>query len=139
MSGSTPTRVSMTADDFFTGMIAALAIKGERSISIREDRFDRAMELAYRELLRRAEKEALDVEFRIRRHPLHGDSQTIRACLSSAIQNDLVSLDNPEYQDLRIKIDANDARRVFEWLPGSEELFSDLADELLTSFSNVHT
>lgn len=125
----------VTADAFFAGVIAGLSVKNRRSVSIATGRFDRAMQRAAERLQERADEYGLEVDFRIRPHPIHGTSSTVRECLSAAVQSDIISLDNPEYQDLRIKVDADEADAMFKWLPGDRDLYMDLATEFLAAYA----
>ncbi len=125
----------LTSDDFFTGLFAALAMKGHRVLTLRGERFDQAIEQVTRELLARAENDEIDVRFRVRLHPIHGDSQTVRDALASAAQRELISFDNPEYQDIRLKIGPCDAKAFLQGLPGGEVLFGALAEKFLTTYA----
>lgn len=126
----------VTADDFFTGLFAALALKGSSVISARERRLDRALALTFEEFLGRAAGEKLDVQFRIRLHPFHQDSLTVRNEICHAAQRDLISLDNPEYQEIRLKLTKDDAEEILATFP-SRELFLTIADKFLDSYETV--
>jgi hypothetical protein len=69
---------ALTADEFFMGLFSALATRGRPAISIRMDRFDRILAHVFEELQRNADEENIDLRFRIRPHPIHGDSPTVR-------------------------------------------------------------
>lgn len=124
----------LTADDFFTGFLAALARRGHPTLSLRKDRFDKAVAHAFDHLLSNASKNNLNLRFRIRLHPYHQDSQTLRDAITSAVQRDLISLDNPEYQDLRLKIAPDDADFYLKDLPGGEDLYLSLVDRFLDHY-----
>jgi hypothetical protein len=124
----------MTSDDFFTGLFAALALRGHHVLTLRAERFDQAIESIVDELMKKARANDIDVRFRVRLHPIHGDSQTVRDALASAAQRDLISFDNPEYQDIRLRIGANDAKAFLDTLPGGVPLFDDLAIKFLRSY-----
>lgn len=124
----------LTADDFFTGLFAALALKGRNTFSLRSTRFDEAVAKAYAELRARAEGVGLNVRFRILLHPVYGDSSTVRDSVTRAAQRDLISFDNPEYQDIRLKLDPGSAELFLARLPVGPELYSDLADHFLVAY-----
>ena len=128
-------RQRLTSDDFFTGLFSALALKGCRTLTIRSQRFDRAIAGIVDALMTRAPAQGIDVRFRVRLHPVHGDSETIRDSITLAAQRDLISLDNPEYQDVRLKVTPEDANAFLAQLPGGVELFGQIADEFLHSYS----
>jgi hypothetical protein len=127
----------LTADDFFTGLLAALAYRGRKVISIRNERFDAILADVFADLLSKASDEGLDVRFRIRPHFIHGDSVTVRDAVAAATQADLISLDNPEYQDIRFKIGRDDAEFFLERLPASKDFFLNLADSFLEHYDDV--
>ena len=128
----------MTADDFFTGLFAALAVRGSDFFSIRNERFDAALAETFANDLRpMADAEDIELDFRIRLHPIHGDSLTVRDGISNAAQRDLISLDNPEYQDIRLKLTPKDAEPILEQLPASRELFIRVADAFLLKYDLV--
>ena len=124
----------LTADDFFTGFLAALALRGRATLSLRKDRFDKAVAHTFSLLLSIASENNLNLRFRIRLHPYHQDSQTLRDAITSAVQRDLISLDNPEYQDLRLKIAPNDAEFYLRDLPGGQDLYLSLVDRFLDHY-----
>ena len=118
----------VTADDFFTGLLAGLA-QGETQVwSLRGSRFDAAVALAFDVFSEMAPLSNLDVMFRIRTHKMHGDSVVVRDSLYSAAQRDLVSLDNPEFQTVRLKIGRSDGSQLLEHVPGGPHVFSKIAD-----------
>jgi len=125
------TRLSF--DSFFTGLIAALVYRGRRAVSIRGDRFDRTIADVVAHL-REQYGDEVDLRFRVRPHYVHGYSTTVRDAIASATQADLISLDNPEYQDMRFKIDRDDAEDLLDRLPLGREAFLELADEFLRAY-----
>jgi len=124
----------ITIDDFFTGLFAALAAKRYSTISLRRDRLDRALDSVFKDLFEHAGEKDLDLRFRIRIHPTHQDSITVRNGIYNAVQRDLISLDNPEYQDIRLRIQQDEAVAVLERLPGGRTLYDDLADSFLKQY-----
>lgn len=124
----------MTADDFFAGLFAALASRGLTTFSIRVDQFDPVVKGVFDRLAERAEAEDVQLRFRIKPHPIHHDSLTIQNALARAAQRDLISFDNPEYQDIRIKLAEEEARRILEGLPGGAALYTGLAEEFVCAY-----
>lgn len=128
-----PSRI--TADDFFAGLFAALAKRGENTLSIRVDQFDPVIKSVFDFLAEKAEDEDVQLRFRIKPHPIHRDSLTIQGALARAAQRDLISFDNPEYQDIRIKLGSDEARRILEGLPGAPDLYDRLADRFVSGYA----
>lgn len=127
-------RNSMTLDDFFTGFVAGLAARGVKVVSIRGERFHKAMEDVFHTLEQEADASGLRLKFVIHRNEVHGDSPDVREALAKGVQRDLVSLDNPEYQDMRLKITSQAAGAYFKRLPGSAELYIQLADSFIANY-----
>ena len=127
----------LTADDFFMGLFAALAYKGLNYISIRDERFDKSMAEVFSKLEALAPEKGLDIRFRVRLHEFHNDSITTRNAIYSAAQNGMISLDNPEYQDIRFRIGRGQADEILEIIPGGKELFLKLAEEFVRQYNLV--
>jgi hypothetical protein len=125
------TNRSLYLPDFMTGIIAALAINRIPSLSLRGNRLDIAFDRLSRDIDNEAQKENLDVKFRIRVHPIHHDSTQHQQALYEAAQRDLISLDNPEFQRIRLKLSAEDALPYLEGLPGSPGMYQRLASLLV--------
>jgi hypothetical protein len=125
----------MTADDFFAGLFAALAKRGLTTFSIRVDQFDPVVKGVFDHLAQHAAEDDIQLRFRIKPHPVHRDSLTIQSALARAAQRDLISFDNPEYQDIRIKLAADEALRILDGLPGRPELYDELAEEFVEAYS----
>jgi len=125
----------ITADDFFAGLFAALAARGENTLSIRVDQFDPVIKGVFDFLAENADQEDIQLRFRIQPHPIHRDSLTIQGALARAAQRDLISFDNPEYQDIRIKLNAEEARRILVGLPGAPDLYERLAERFVGEYA----
>lgn len=124
----------ITVDDFITGLVAAFADRDVSSVSIRSPEFYRAIERVFSHLEREAAGEGLEVRFLVALDPVYEDSPVVRDAISGAVQRDLVSLDNPEYQDMRLKIGRDEAALFLERVPGTPELFRALADEFMADY-----
>jgi hypothetical protein len=134
MIATTFSRIS--ADDFFTGFFAALAVKRCKTVSRRGLAFDRALAETFAEFQKRAAEKDIDLGFRIRLNPVHGDSVAVRDGIATAARRDLVSLDNPIYQNIRLKLSEDEGHELLARLPGGEPLFSGLAESFLDHYEN---
>lgn len=121
----------VTADNFVTGIFGVLAKRGYTKVSIRTDMLDEAMAKAFTRLAERAKASDLDLRFRVNRD-LYGTSPVIRTAISRAAQRDLISLDNPEYQDIRFT--ANARSLDLDHLPGGSAMYKELADVFIASY-----
>ena len=54
--------------------------------------------------------------------------------ISKTAQRDLISLANPEFVDIEIKLSNGGAQSVLSALPGGAGLFSELADYFVTQY-----
>jgi hypothetical protein len=121
----------MEADDFVKGLFAALVLKGHSKISIRPEEFDQALAPVFSKLYSVAPEKDIDLHFRIKLHDFHGDSITARNAVYSTVQRGLVSLDNPEFQDITFKFNKERAEKILQRVPGGRQLFIDLSNEFL--------
>jgi hypothetical protein len=125
----------LTENDFFQGLVATLAIRGVRKISIRTQNFDPVLAAVFQRLDERAGDFGVEPDFDIIPDRIHGDSLTVRDVLASAAADGLISFDNPEYQDIEIKIGPNGG----ELLLGQDLLeLRPLFDELATVFLEAY-
>jgi len=123
---------TVNIDDFVTGVLAACAVLGQKTLTLRDERLDRGAERAYTALKTESAARGLKLSFRIKRHPIHRDSLALRDAVFAAAQRGLVSLDNPIFTDVRLKIEKDSAEELFEHLPGTRDLYFQLAKELLS-------
>ena len=133
----TPTETPLYISDFITGVLAALALKNLAPVSLRGNRLDQAFGRLYEDLKREANEEGFSLRFRIVPHQLHGNSETLHQALYDAAKRDLISLDNPEFQDLRLKIQPDEAMYYFNTITGKPEMYKKLADMFLKHYREV--
>jgi alkanesulfonate monooxygenase SsuD/methylene tetrahydromethanopterin reductase-like flavin-dependent oxidoreductase (luciferase family) len=124
----------VTVDDFMTGLIAGIASHDVRVVSIRNNLFYQAVVEAFDEFRVRANAAGVQPRFSLRLNKIYGDSPAVRDALTRAVQRDLVSLDNPEYQDMRLKIGARDAEAYLDKIAGGRQLYSEVAERFLSNY-----
>jgi capsid protein len=122
-------RSRLSADDFFTGFFAALTMKRCKTVSRQGQTFDSALADTFDTFQKHAKELDIDLGFRIRLNPIHHDSVVVRDGIAGAARRDLVSLDNPIYQNIRLKLSEEEARKLLERLPGGQELFAGLVEQ----------
>ncbi|MGX1612572.1 hypothetical protein ACWIF8_01600 [Micromonospora chalcea] len=127
----------MTLDDFFTGLLAALADRGVGVLAVRGDEFYQAVRTSYQTLEHLASRYQIDPRFAIFLDPIYGDSALVREAVGSAIVRHLATLESSESQDLRIRLGREQAESLLRQLPGSAELYEKLADAFLGSYPFV--
>lgn len=125
-----PTTVRITLDDFMTGLLAGLVARGVRVVTIGTPAFYEAVVAVFNTLEEKAEQQNFDLRFWLMLDELHGDSPEIRDSITSAQQRRLVSLDNPTFQNMRMKLKSpEDAEPYLGNVPGGRELYLELARE----------
>jgi hypothetical protein len=133
MESCVPTRV--TAEDFLAALLATLAKRGwAQAISIRGDRFDAAAADAFDVLRSTGQQLGLDVRFFVMPHPRYGESTVMRDAIARLAQWDLLSLDNPEYQVIRLKISPEYADQLLTRLALPPSLLAGMADAFVRSY-----
>lgn len=124
----------LTIDDFITGLLAGMAVRGVEAVSLRGRYFYEAIADSYERLREREQAEALNLRFLVILDRVYNDSPVVRDAISGAVQRDLVSLDNPEYLDMRLKVSKTEARMLLDALPGSPGLFETLAENFINNY-----
>lgn len=127
---------SLYIADFMTGILAALALNQVPVLSLRRGKLDQAFARLNEDLKKVAHDAGLDLKFRIRPHPIHQDSTQLQQALYEAAQRDLISLDNPEFQKVRLKISQDEAQTYLSDLPGSKEMYLRLAKLLMEYYNS---
>jgi hypothetical protein len=128
---------SLYLPDFMTGLLVGLALNKVQSLSLRQNRLDRAFERLNEAILRETKKEQLAAKFRFHTHPIHQDSTLLQQALYEAAQRDLISLDNPEFQRIRLKFTAGEASAYLGTVPGSAEMYKRLAALLIKYYQEI--
>lgn len=125
---------TMTAVDFMTGILAGLALRGERVLDLNDTRVDGALAEVYQEALDRADDLGLDLDFQIIPDAVHGDSTVVQDAIREAIAARLVGRINPSFRRIRITIDPDWATTLTDELPGGAALYKDLAASFITRY-----
>lgn len=120
------------SQDFFAGIFAAFAASGVTKFPV-NDAFHQAMEAAFNLLLEKSGE--LDVRFRIRRHPIHGDSETVREGVFSAAASGMLVLEGPSFTTARLTMSEGFPEALLASLPGGRALYDELASAFFESRS----
>lgn len=133
------TASKLRIDDLMTGLIAALAIKGITSLSLRNNRLDKALAAILPAIEQQAKKFDLPVSLNIYLDSIHKDSPVVQDALYGAAQRNLISLDNPSFTSMRLKIGSDEAWQYLNSLPGSPELYLTLCSDVLSKYNDLAT
>ena len=131
---ATEPSASVTLDDFMTGLIAGLALEGIKAVSIRDTQFYAAVEAAFQKFESISETLGLRLKFWITRNPVYGDSADVREGITRAVQRDLISLDNPTYLNMRLRVGQDDSSTYLDNLPGGAEAYRQVARVFLDQY-----
>jgi hypothetical protein len=129
----------VTSDDFISGLLAALVRRDVKAVSTRTEAFYQAVEASFQTFAKAVSEAALDLEldFTVYLDPLYEDSPVIREAISAAVQRNLISLDNPEYVDMRMKFGRVEASDLLNHLPGEPGWYDDAAKAFLDAGPSV--
>lgn len=124
----------ISADLFVSGLLVALAEKGQSTVTIRDNKFDEVVELLYNDLKSREATSNFSLRFRIVRSKIHGDSKVLRDSITHAAKRDLVSIDNPDFLVIRSKLSKSKATDFLDNLPVSADIFRELASMFIKKY-----
>ena len=127
-----PARI--TLNDFMTGLLAGLAAHRVKVVSIRETEFYAAVVKTFEELERTVAGTNVRLRFWLTQDDTQGDAPEVREGITKAVQRDLISLDNPTYQQMRLKIAEDDAEGYLARVPGGPELYMKLAEVFMREY-----
>lgn len=128
-------------DDFMAGLFAGLARRNVSTVSTKDPAFYRSVKAGFEKLreVLGANKSDIRLDFRVFLDPLYGDSAVVRQALGSSSQQRLVSFDNPEFVDARMKFVHQEADEILEHLPGLPEWYDQVAEAFLAEQRAVRT
>jgi hypothetical protein len=108
----------VSIDDFTTGWIAGLARLGVSSVRLEHDRFYRAIVAAFDRFVELCQERGLRPRFVIQLTEYYWDAPDFRNALQRATARGLLSLDNPDFINIRLKYSRDDAHYLFRYLEG---------------------
>lgn len=126
----------MTADHFVVGLFKMLSERGISTLNVRTTRIDDALSAVFEQLRAKADDLDMDLRFRVSQN-LHGESAAMREAFARMALRDEISLDNPEYTDIRFK---HQSLEHIDWesLPGGRDLFEALAEGFIEEYQSGH-
>lgn len=101
--------VLVTADEFVTDLLCSLALHSIDRITLADTMADSRFEEAFADLLGARAELGIDVDFSLAVNPYHGDSSTLRETLYDLRERGIVSINNPSFKTVSIKVDSDDA------------------------------
>jgi enamine deaminase RidA (YjgF/YER057c/UK114 family) len=131
------TAPKVSLDDFLTGFIAGLAKSDVEVVMLQGRRFHAAVRSAFEALLQSASAAGTGVNFTVQLNAFHGDSPDINQAITRAVQRNIISLDNPYFVNMRLRIPAERAEAFLENLPGKPSMYVAAADRFLDEYAAV--
>lgn len=119
----------VTSDQFITGILCDLALRGRKSLRLTDTSLDRQFAEAFGELLKQLE--ALDVQpdFSLRTNPYHGDSETLRETLHQVRERGIVALNNPSFKTVEFKLEDDEAVDYLDNSPIPRSFFGEVVEK----------
>jgi len=108
----------MTANEFFRGLLAALAVKNRRELRAKHSDIHRAFFRVLREIRKPEIQNQLNIEdlIDIDYDPLYGQSRWFDRALTRAQRDHIISFPNPSYDMINIKYAPETGRVVLDKL-----------------------
>jgi hypothetical protein len=125
----------MTSNEFFRGLLAALAATGQKDLPANHAEIHRAFYQVLRVVQSPETRKQLDIEdlIDIDYDPLYGQSGWFDRALTRAQRDHIISFPNPSYDTISIKYDPDSSREVLQRLrsrPTIERLAQIFLNEL---------
>ena len=99
----------VTASEFVTDLLCALALEDVRTLRLVETMEDSRFAEAF-EMLREHQKELnVSLDFSLAPNRYHGDSSTLREAIYGLRERGVVSINNPSFKTVEIQVDSDDA------------------------------
>jgi hypothetical protein len=119
----------MTANEFFRGLLAALAIKNRTTLPAKHSDIHRAFFHVLREIRKPEIQDRMNIDdvIDIDYDPLYGQSRWFDRALTRAQRDHIISFPNPSYETLNIKYEPETGKALLASLE-SHETIENLAE-----------
>jgi len=116
----------MTANEFFRGLLAALAVKNKTELPARHSDIHRAFLTVLREIQKPEVQQRLNIKdlIDIDYDPLYGQSRWFDRALTRAQRDHIVSFPNPSYDKINIKYEPQAGKAVLDLLESHQTIES---------------
>jgi hypothetical protein len=102
----------VTSDEFVIGLLCELALHDVRQITLADTLTDERFESAYEDLVSRMDELKVCPDFSLTTNPYHGDSSTLRETLYAIRERGVVSINNPSFKTIELKVTESDAQHM---------------------------
>ena len=99
----------VTSEEFVTDLVCQLKLNNVDHLRLSDTFEDKRFARAYQKLVAKQDQLGIAVDFSLETNPYHGDSSTLREALYSLRERRIVSINNPRFKTVEIKVDEDDA------------------------------
>jgi hypothetical protein len=116
----------VTADEFVAAILCELKLAGRDRLTLDDTSVDDQFALAYDELCSQQFERGVIVDFSLATNPYHGDSSTLRETLYAIRERGIVSINNPSFKSIEIKLSDTAATHLLEGSSLPRTFYNDL-------------
>ena len=124
----------ITEADFFSGIFAAVALRGHKGLFFNET-FEEDVARIFYELKKCANQGGLDMDFVMPLCPVRGYSKVVRQGVFMSAQRGIISLEGSSDEIIKIKIDQDRAAAILADITGAK-MFTSFVDRIVQVFSH---
>lgn len=99
----------VTSDEFVIDLLSELSLRGVEELKLAETLEDTQFAEAFEALLNKRDDLGIAVDFSLATNPYHGDSSTLREALYALRERGVVTINNPRFKTVEIKLSKDDA------------------------------
>ncbi|HVE80912.1 MAG TPA: hypothetical protein VNA68_02100 [Candidatus Dormibacteraeota bacterium] len=118
---------------FVCGLLCGIRLRGVTRMSYTDQWFSECAHAAFKKLKKAARAEAIEINFNIRPHFIHGDSQV--AIRGIHANQAIAPFEAPYFDGFNLTISESDAHRLLEELPGSLEMWEKVTQAFLETYA----
>jgi hypothetical protein len=127
----------ITDIDFFIGIFIAMCFLEYKEVLFPYDKkFQRALTEVFQNLFYHAKERGLDIRFWIPRYWYNRGSTLIEDDIFRLVKMEIVYYCDPENQQIKMMLSKEAAKKRLKEMPGGENLFIELAAELIDKLKN---
>ena len=104
----------VTSEEFITDLVCQLKLSDVEQFRLIDTMEDKRFARAFQKLIDNQDQLHIAVDFSLATNPYHGDSSTLREALYSLRERGIVSINNPSFKTVEIKVDVDSANYYLE-------------------------
>jgi hypothetical protein len=123
----------VTATEFVTDILCELSLREMGEIRLVDTMEDERFEQAYELLREKRSSLNIALDFSLTTNPYHGDSSTLREAIYGLRERGIVSINNPSFKTVEVKVDRADASYYLKKSSIPPDVISDIVDRVFPS------